>query len=179
MNNSTNMKLYFENYYTALTIFKEFNETVVIIFEQDLWAWLFALVNNNVFSSANTMPIAIKSTNLTYLQTFDVPENLFGFAQSLLMLKKQVAPKAIISFYWSSWIYGPDYLYYSSSFSYLEFCIIQAAHLMSTLESTNYKFDIIATSFGFYDSDWYYINECDTRFWLDTNQTTTYNDNKL
>lgn len=102
LNTATTMKAYYEEWKFLMQKIAEFNKTVIVHVEPDLSGYMQQQHGSN---PANTS-VAVASSG--FAEAAGLPNNAIGFAQLLVKMRDQYAPKVLLGWHVSNWATGKD-----------------------------------------------------------------------
>jgi hypothetical protein len=102
LNNANTMKNYFGTFKTLMQRINEFNQPVIVHVEPDMWGFL-----QRTNANPAAIPAQVNSSGFGDVATGKA-DNLTGFAQTLVALRDNYAPKVTLGYHMSGWASGFD-----------------------------------------------------------------------
>lgn len=102
LQNLSTMYAYFEDFKLLMQMCQQFGKTVIVHVEPDFWGFCQSAHGDD----PSVIPVAVDASG--YPDAAGFPNNLPGFAQTLVHLRDRYGPNAVLAFHASDWAAGDD-----------------------------------------------------------------------
>lgn len=166
LNNPVTVKNYFANFKLLLDKANQFGKTVIIHVEPDFWGFMEAHDIDNGSNDATKVTAAVSSSGFGDVAS-GLPNNLAGFAQTLIKLRDKYAPNALLAYHDSAWGTKTDLSTNTDPNLNVQAVAQQSA---SFYQSLNANFDLIFNDITDRDAAYYAQWDGGAHWWDATNQ---------